>query len=62
MKTKVVKFLKYHPQFAHEVGDVAELVEKDADFLTENGLAELIEKEKAEKATVDTAKAEKATK
>lgn len=39
METKFVKFLKNHPQFAHEEGDVAELEKSWAEKTIEAGIA-----------------------
>ncbi|WP_234734504.1 hypothetical protein [Tellurirhabdus bombi] len=35
-ETTTVRFLKYHPRFAHDVGDVTTLLKKDADELLES--------------------------
>lgn len=37
MKLIEVTFVKYHPQFAHDPGDVCELLESDALLLLEKG-------------------------
>lgn len=48
----VVKFIKYHVLFAHDVGDVCELTDQDAEQLIESGHVEPVEKpEKSEKPT-----------
>jgi len=44
----VVKFIKYHVLFAHDVNDVCELTDEDAKRLIESGHVELVE-EKPEK-------------
>lgn len=52
MKTVQVKFIKSHPQFAHDPGDVCELLEIDAFKLIDSGYAVLTKNIPAETATV----------
>jgi hypothetical protein len=46
-----VKIIKYHPLFAYDVGDIAPLIESDAQRLIESGHAVPVQPE-AESATI----------
>ena len=60
MKTKHVKFIKYHSMFAHDVGDEVELQEHDADGLINSKHAISLERQ-VRTETAELPKAETAT-
>lgn len=60
MKTKHVKFIKYHSLFAHDVGDEVHLQEHDADSLIKSKHAISLDRH-ASTQTATLPKAENAT-